>query len=560
MPGDFNFLMINEFKKGIQHRDPALVEKAIEAGVLPDTPVGGLNPFLILLGAGYDTLPPDARRNMSEDEFDQRTRAVVEALFSHGARVAEQDKHATRDFETLADQLLLSEDVVDTSTVVIHAIHETLSDGRPVYQIDPARIVAAHLAGMADNPAVDVRAEVNYVLGALETLHEVVRRRLESPHDDVEREIVAQGGAQLDQWRQPFKRPGMDVILADPALVQKILEQEETGGEGQVSGLRRGFGKAGPRVENPFISEIKQRKPREVMAEIESDFIGLAALKRQARQLVFRQAYDEARAKENLPPTAPQNHSAVFSGGQGTGKSAFARKEAELLVALGLAGPQMVAITHETAVGETMSLQPQSLIAMFQSADIILLELPGGQSDGRPDTPDFSRRMFNALQYALESRADRPVVFITGAGEDVSQRLENAPGLKEYIGNYHAVPDMTTPQLCEVLKSRLEKLGMTINPEGLDIVAEGLETARQKLGTNHFANVRAVERIIDRLPDVVAERLFGQEEDEIKFISTPDKKALMTVTAADIRQLGLSRLLKGAQQIQRRSAGFTAEM
>jgi hypothetical protein len=555
MPGAFDPEMVNAFKKGIKLRDASLVEKAMEAGVQPDTPVNGMHPLYILLTGGYRRLPDAVRAQVSEDEFNQRTTAVVNTLFDHGARVAEEEKHATRNFETLADQLLLSDDLVDASTVVIHAIHETLQDGKPVYRIDPAR-AAAHLAQVSETQGVDLRAEANYVLGALEALHDVVRKRLENPRSETEQAVAAKM-ERLEAWQQPFKRPDMRMILTDPALLQKLLAQE--GGQAGDAGLSRSFAAVGQRPENPFVTEIDARKSREIMAEIEGDFVGLDGLKRQARRLVFRQAYDAARLKEGLPAAGAKSHSAVITGNTGTGKSAFAHKEAELLVSLGLAGPKLVEITHEKAVGETISLQNQNLIALFQTADIILLEI-SGSTGGRPDTPDFSKRMLSALQFALESRADKPVVFLTGAADDVSMQLENAPGLQEFIGNYYAAPDMKTEQLCELLDKKLEKAGLTLSAEGREIVAQELDNARQKLGTHDFLNARAIDRIVDRLPDAVAERLFGQEEDEIKFISRPDKKALMTVTAGDIRALSLGRLLKGAQVTKRAGAGFGSDI
>ncbi|MDF3024556.1 MAG: hypothetical protein K0R10_1917 [Alphaproteobacteria bacterium] len=472
--------MINEFKKGIFYRDPERVKRALDAKVEVDTPVKGRHPLHMLIGFDHSDMPEDIRRSISEDDFEARTTAIVNMLFDHGAKVAEPEKYTTRNFNVLADRLLLADNLVDLSTVVVHAIDESLTQGGKPYQPDPKKVIQASLQGAGEN--VDIIGHVNSVLTALERLHNTVVARLQNPTSDLEKQIVAQHGPQVREFTKPFRRPPVRSIIED-LFPQGQVPPEVDDALTQMSGAFSGRGRSSP---GEYVTQIEKKTAQQVLTEIKDSFVGLTELKNEARSLVFRQSFD-AVTKDTASPD--RVYGEVIMGNEGLGKSEFLRKKAELLVALDLAGDKYVEFSQRNSGAASIGLPPKALAAIFAQADIINLEIPEPIHDGRADIADFGKRLIGALQLSLEGREKPPVLFLSGKPETIGEILSNNPALKPLIGGYTKLEDMTADDLSQILERKLKNdYKLTIDNDAREYVLKAIENTRKDIGSKDFTN------------------------------------------------------------------------
>ncbi len=532
--------MINEFKKGIFYRDPERVKRALDAKVEVDTPVKGRHPLHMLIGFDHSDMPEDIRRSISEDDFEARTTAIVNMLFEHGAKVAEPEKYTTRNFNVLADRLLLADNLVDLSTVVVHAIDESLSQGGKPYQPDPKKVVQASLQGAGEN--VDIIGHVNSVLTALERLHNTVVARLQNPTSELEKQIVAQHGTQVREMTKPFKRPPVRSIIED-LFPQGQVPPEVDDALQQMSGAFSGRGRSSP---GEYVTQVEKKSPQQVLTEIKETFVGLSELKNEARSLAFRQSFD-AVTKDTASPD--RVYGEVIMGNEGLGKSEFLRKKAELLVALGLAGDKYVEFSQRNSGAASIGLPPKALAAIFAQADIINLEIPEPINDGRADIADFGKRLIGALQLSLEGREKPPVLFLSGKPETIGELLSSNPTLKPLIGGYTKLEDMSADSLSQILVRKLkDEYKLDIADSARKAVMDAIESARKDIGSKDFTNAYEIANIVTRLPDAVATRVMSAEK--------PNPQFERIVTLDDVNSLNLRKILAGPLLAKKPGIGF----
>jgi hypothetical protein len=556
MAPDITPALVDEFTEGLEQRNVPLVTAALKGGVQPDTSVNGRHPLLVLLGTEYSDLPPPVRSYMTPDEFGNRTTTILNTLFAHGMKVAEEGKYATGTQAYLADRVLLSEDVDDAARVVIHAIHETLQDGRPAYQPDlPVYIAGLFLNGLISETA-NYRAIVSGVVEAIGHLHDKVRERLEHPQNTVEEEI-SKARDKAEFWVSPYRRPDTEGIVTAIGLIAARKSALEPGA------LKEKFtGEAeqpAPDVSS-YLTVFEKKPPRQILQEMKDDFVGLDGLRQEARTLIFRENYEKACAEDPLAAPLPQtNYSTAFMGAKGVGKSSFARKQAELLTALDIAGPNYCEITRENIAVLSASMTPDLMAEIFRRADVITVELTGGPRDEHGKNLDDA--FLVSLQMSLKDREKNPVVFLTGSKGEIEAALYNNTGVREMIGNFKTITAPTPEQMAEALDRRLEKAHFTIDGDARTKLIEQFTVGLKRLGEEGFRYMREVDSIIEKLPDVISGRIFGSEENEQALIMAENKQAILrNVKAADINALNLKSVLGGPALAKRRGIGFIADI
>lgn len=73
--------------------------------------------------------------------------------------------------------------------------------------------------------------------------------------------------------------------------------------------------------------------------------------------------------------------------------------------------------------------------------------------------------------------------------------------------------------------------------------------------------MREVDAVAEKLPDVIAERLFGSEENEQAMSAATNRESLLrTVTLADVKALNLRAMLGGSALMKRPGIGFHASI
>ncbi len=517
----FNHNMIAVFKRGIVSRNADAVERALECGVDPSTMLEEGRPALShLLYVNYDH-NTDLPQGMTREEYDNNTAKIVDTMLKHGLKVAEPQKYETDDFEYLIDQFMMCERAGEVSSLVLGALRETVENGMGVYQ--PS--ITHHLQYLLDlyqlTPENDIKGFISSHLNLMEAVHETVRARLANPQTAVEKELAYDCGEALGYWKGPFPRPSLSHLLQElqfegkaPVKEREILTVKK--GDGASNNTKPPVQKHQASTDDedkfvammkPFVQVLEQKAPQQVVAEIEADFIGLDSVKNGIRRMFFRQQFDMAREMTHLK-TEQKRYSTVMRGNPGLGKTTFARKKAEFLFALGETGGRYAELSRENLVGQFIGHTEAKITALLSMVDVVFIDEAYNLVEPGSSGNDFGKKVIDALLTSIENNPNL-VVFMAGYPKEMEDLIASNPGLRSRIGIYEDFDDMTRDQLGQTLDMMLGKGQMTIDDDARSHILDKLDACREQLGKRDFGNARLVRNIVQKLPDVMAERLFG---------------------------------------------------
>ncbi|MCE9507398.1 MAG: AAA family ATPase [Alphaproteobacteria bacterium] len=532
MAAGFNPKMIEEFQKGILARDIERVQKAIDAGVPPSTFINGHHPLELLLHVDYAA----DKMNMTAEQFHQRGAELVDLLLDHGVKLVEEEKYATTNCQYLADRFLISKRLADLSTVLIHAISQSLEENGFPYEPDTNGFVAHYLDYVGAKKGDDLKFHVTNALKQLESAHDTVRQRLTFPQAEEEKFIVREFHDRLDYWMHAFERPKLRSIFAElelgnpdnpwaagPAKTDARPETKTKTKAADGEGMSQ------------FVKILPKKQPQQVLAEM-NELVGMSDAKGNALALVLRAQFDAARVATGLPNTTQALHT-VFEGNPGTGKTTMARKRAELLHSLGLVGNRYVEISRENMVGQYIGHTEKNMVDLFNSADVVFIDEAYNLVGDKDDKKDFGNQVVNALMTALENRRDSLTVFFAGYPEEMRNFIASNPGLQSRITHYQSLQDYSGEELGQIMDDLLKKAGLKMEPEAREYAVEQLVFAKTAIGARDFGNARIVRTLVEQLPNKMAERLFGQTSGILEV------EALSTVKKSDVEALNLAEKL-----------------
>lgn len=541
---------IQNFIRGIELRDVKLVEESLKAKVSPNTQIGGsFNPLFYLLATSYERSSPDVQNAATAEEYAANTTKLIDLLFENGAKASEKGREGTGN-RTLMDSVLLSDNYFDASTVLLHAIKETLAEKRPIYKPDVRATVeaivseAAHEARRQPDAFVNVEGSARNVINLLERLHDVVRTRLLNPTTELEKEIVGKYGSDVAHYTAPFARP-------EPAkIAQEVIENAD---DSLRQTFKRESGRASGELDK-YLFVIDKRDPNAVLSDLESDLVGMEAQKKAAWKLVSGRMFREAATGAGFGEGPKKNYSEAIMGPDGIGKSTLARRKAELLVSLGLAGSTYVEFTKDNSAGPSINLPPEALARIFAKADIINIEIPEIDYNPRNPMADFGLRLIAALKASMEERKDQPVIFITGLPRVLEDVFQTNSTLESLIQKYTRLDDMTPETLIKVFDHKAAAERYTVTKEARELVVKAIEEIKNELGKD-FSNGRGIKRLVDAFEDQLGDRHFGPGS-----TGTPGPAELKKVLPEDIRALDTYALLAGPALAKRQPAGFNAKI
>lgn len=559
----FNPRMVSLFKHAIENRDPVGVDLAIKKGVDADTPLfADVHALTDLVKRDY-TQHNSRKTGLSEEQYEENTSEIVDTILASGATVAEPDQYASKYHDTLADQIFLTDNLVDGSSVIIQAIYETLSQGRNCYapNIENQICAFADITG-AGTEGVDTSMVVRQSINMLEAMHNIIVKRLQNPQTETEHKISQQFEDKLGYWKGPFPRPSLERAVAwveQDQAANGALERATP-----AKGADKGPAQAQAAAQDQFsmdqyVVELPKKTSQQVLSEIDSEFIGLDSLKKSARRAVFTQQFELARAVNEIP-NENQNHSTIFLGNPGLGKTTFARKKAELLVSMGLSGNRYVEVTRENIIGGFIGHTEQKMVSLFSSADVVFIDEAYNLTDGNTKSNDFGKKVVDALLTALENKPNL-TVFLAGYPEEMEDLLNSNPGLRSRLTRYENFEDMTAEQLGKTLDLKLRNAGLNIEAEARQVIVDALEASKKTLGAKHFGNARLVRNVVRHLPEIMAERMFGEQQDAA-IMKIPSKEDLMKVTVADVKAIDFTTIFgtKKKAKEEEYGIGFGAKL
>jgi SpoVK/Ycf46/Vps4 family AAA+-type ATPase len=264
-------------------------------------------------------------------------------------------------------------------------------------------------------------------------------------------------------------------------------------------------------------------KLEDLQKELDS-YIGLAAVKREVRNLIDLVKVHQLREKNGLPVEDLSLHM-VFSGSPGTGKTTIARLMARIFHSLGiLSKGQLVEVDRAGLVagyvGQT-ALKTKKAIEKALGGVLFIDEayaLNGSSGN------DFGQEAIDTILKAMEDHRRDLVVIAAGYDGPMDRFIHSNPGLESRFNRFLHFEDYTPDELLEIFNMRCRKGCYELEEEAAGLVRDFLR--EENRNPESFGNARGVRNVFERILVCQASRLAGQEN--------VTREDLTRLTAADV--------------------------
>ena len=271
----------------------------------------------------------------------------------------------------------------------------------------------------------------------------------------------------------------------------------------------------------------EEAPPPEKLEDLQKEldgYIGLAAVKKEVRNLIDLVKVHQLREKNGLPVADLSLHM-VFSGSPGTGKTTIARLMARIFHTLGiLSKGQLVEVDRAGLVagyvGQT-ALKTKKAVEKALGGVLFIDEayaLNGSSGN------DFGQEAIDTILKAMEDHRDDLVVIAAGYDDLMDRFIHSNPGLESRFNRFLHFEDYTPAELLEIFKMRCSKGCYALEEEAEGLVRDFLREENRNPAS--FGNARGVRNVFERILVSQANRLAGQE--------AVTREDLMKLTAADV--------------------------
>ncbi len=265
---------------------------------------------------------------------------------------------------------------------------------------------------------------------------------------------------------------------------------------------------------------------RAVLAALDAELVGLAAVKLRIKEIAAMLTVDRARARFGLSASKPSLHMS-FTGSPGTGKTTVAMRMAEILHALGyLRVPRVHAVTREDLVGQFIGhTAPKTKEALAKAAGGVLF-IDEAYYLYRPENErDYGQEAIEILLQEMESARASLAVIFAGYPDRMETFFASNPGLSSRVAHHLRFDDYTKPELSQIAQIILEHDNYRFSETARDAFSEYLD---RRMTQPRFANARSVRNALERARLRQAGRLLAVQ-------GTVGRDDLMLITAEDIR-------------------------
>ena len=273
-----------------------------------------------------------------------------------------------------------------------------------------------------------------------------------------------------------------------------------------------------------------------VLDELDRDLVGLLPVKTRIREIAALLIVERARSQLDLASGAPTLHM-CFSGNPGTGKTTVALRMAEVLHRLGyIRRNHLVSVTRDDLVGQYIGHTAPKTRDVLKRAMGGVLFIDEAYYLYRPENErDYGQESIEILLQMMENQRDDLVVILAGYKNRMETFFRSNPGMASRVAHHIDFPDYSESELLEIARLIAAQMDYRFDEAGLVALRDYIA---QRLAQPHFANARSIRNALDRARLRQAQRLFANADKQ----SAPDKEALMTITAGDIRT---SRVFRG---------------
>src|SRR5467141_2017887 len=233
-----------------------------------------------------------------------------------------------------------------------------------------------------------------------------------------------------------------------------------------------------------------------LLADLDSELIGLAPVKRRIRDVAALLVVDSARTAQGLPVAAPGLHM-CFSGNPGTGKTTVALRMASILHRLGYVRKgHLVAVTRDDLVGQYIGHTAPKTREVLKRALGGVLFIDEAYYLYRPENErDYGQEAIEILLQVMENQRDDLVVIFAGYKDRMDTFFRSNPGMSSRVAHHIDFPDYTPAQLHSIAGLMLEQMQYRLDSQADSALLEYIE---RRIRQPQFANARSVRNALDR--------------------------------------------------------------
>ena len=287
----------------------------------------------------------------------------------------------------------------------------------------------------------------------------------------------------------------------------------------------------------------RESRIAEVFEKLDRELVGLAPVKSRIREIAALLLVDKARRAVGLAASAPSLHMS-FTGNPGTGKTTVAMRMADILHRLGYTrSNHVIAVTRDDLVGQYIGHTAPKTKEVLKKAMGGVLFIDEAYYLYRPENErDYGQESIEILLQVMENQRDDLVVILAGYKNRMETFFRSNPGMASRVAHHINFPDYSEAELLEIARLIAAQTDYRFDEAGLAAMRDYIA---HRLAQPHFANARSIRNALDRARLRQAQRLFMNADKQ----SAPDREALMTITAGDIRA---SRVFRGGLDGERK--------
>jgi len=277
---------------------------------------------------------------------------------------------------------------------------------------------------------------------------------------------------------------------------------------------------------------VERRKTvEEILRDLDA-FIGMAALKKEVRDLYAEIVHARSLAERGLGGAREFGYHFTITGNPGTGKTTVARALGEIFEALGVlpSGHVLEVDKGKMVVGYIGQTAPNVHALCDRAMGGILFIDEAYTLAQKTGVADFGQEAIDTLLKRMEDDRGKFVVIAAGYPKEISEFLKSNPGLQQRFTKHFHLADYSPDELTAIFELIGKKQGFAVDV-GAHAAVLAFFKDRCARKTREFANGREARTLLETALRSQSERV-GNSTD------TVDPAALTTIAAADIPVVG----------------------
>lgn len=266
----------------------------------------------------------------------------------------------------------------------------------------------------------------------------------------------------------------------------------------------------------------------EIVGQLEQDLIGLAPVKTRIKEIAALLLVQRLRKKIGLGlNSTPVSLHMSFTGSPGTGKTAVAKRMANILYKLGYINKgHLITVSRDDLVGQYIGhTAPKTKEILKHAMGGILFIDEAYYLYKKGNERDYGSEAIEVLLQVMENQRENLVIIFAGYKDLMDSFYESNPGLSSRVANHIDFPDYTTDELLQITRLILDEQQYRMTEDAEDRLLRHINKRRQ---FPFFSNARTIINAIDKARMRHARRIFASGT---KMLTKAD---LVTIEVDDI--------------------------